>query len=65
MRDEEILVVGLGSGIRVAPVDDGRVIFARPVKAIWSYTLRMLTRADGESFSFGIFRALSPSSETV
>jgi len=64
MRDVRILFVGLGSGVRLAPVGDGRVIFARRQKVFGAYTLRLLTRADVKSFSFGFFRDLSPSSET-
>jgi len=62
VRDVGILVVGLGSGVRLAR--SATVEYFRPaVKAIWGYALRTLTKTDVNRFSFGFFRDLSPSSE--
>jgi len=47
MRDVEILVVGLGSGVRLSPVGDGRVIFALKSPRKCSASLRSRSAVAG------------------
>jgi hypothetical protein len=63
--DEAARVAGSGFfRYQLVQVGDGKVICPDGKRDFVTYTLQMLTRADVNGFSFGIFRDLSPASET-